>query len=752
TAAPLAAQQKVQIVPSPLTQELQKLFPELASGYIDLSGNGKPDQTADLNELVAESRVRDGQFQAQELLDFIVGNWRFIPLDKLKAVQSSVKATPGALNELIAIDFAASLEEAIRQKEAMGDGLYLTPSAYKDAMGRMGAIVSTMSAAYKKEGAKGESEFVAGRDALFGMIEKGYPLPQDLPEDDRATLATAMVNAAMKEGTANPARTRAAIRVLGQLKAVEAAPYLVQLAGGKEFPAEAMRALGEIGYKPAMPVVAKQLKSSTDLAVRKAALQASGAIGGAEGLDAVLDLVKAPARDALPPALLESATLALAGIAQKGNPEPRIQTALRELAATDKPAVRRIAATVLGSFITPQSTESLLALLASDKDVAVRKAALVSLNRQKGDTVLPALMKTLKENDLDPELKRAALQAVGDNPGGSQAVTLVVDALADKDAEVRASASAALRKLYLVPANQQIVSGSLTRSLLASQDENFLAEATALLASLADPSSLPTLLALLQKPQPEVKRSAAWALYRIKSSSNTKVVDELQKLVTNESESVSTRANAVRALGAIGFDSPQHNVWQTLVTAAQMRGEKYSMLRLFAVRALGQLAGGKPQAVAALSRIASRESDLELRKEAVGALKSLAPSSPEAAEALAASFAQAEDLELRLMVVEALADMGSERSAALAGELLAQALSQAQKRRLVYALSQGPSEASAAAILEAARDEKLGELAGAVLEGYPASLMAPLVARRLRTETDKNVLAVLQALDAKFAD
>ena len=37
--APAGAQQKIQVVSTPLTQEIVKLFPEIASGYIDFSGN-----------------------------------------------------------------------------------------------------------------------------------------------------------------------------------------------------------------------------------------------------------------------------------------------------------------------------------------------------------------------------------------------------------------------------------------------------------------------------------------------------------------------------------------------------------------------------------------------------------------------------------------------------------------------------------------------------------------------------------------
>jgi HEAT repeat protein len=747
--------QAAQPVPSALNQQLAKILPEIASGYVDLNANGKKDEGGDLNETIPESRVKDGQLQSQEILDFIVANWRFIPLDKLRAVQAAVKSAPGAINELIAIDFASSLEDAVRQKSAMGDSLYLTPSAYKEAMDKLGEIIASMTGAYKKEGQKADAEFVASRDALFAMIEKGYPLPVDLPADERATLSTAMLNTAMKEQKTNPAKARTAIKTLGRLgsgqagQGGDAAPFLVGLIDSPDFQLDAMRSLGDIGYKPAVPALAKQVKSGQSPDARKAALQALGAIGGSEGLDAILELLKPANKASLPKDFLPWIAQALAGVAQKGNADARVQAALKDLSTSDDPAARRAAVSGMGAFASPASSDALLAVLSGDKDPLVRAQAVAALNRQKGDAIAPALVKVLREKDLDPALEIAAINALGDNPAGSQAVQPIVDDLADKDPGVRQASSSALLKLY--PANQALVSGTLSRSLLASQDEAFLALGTSLLATVADPTSLPSLLTLLQKPSPEVKRNVAWAFYKIRSSSNPRVVDELQKLVTNESEAIPVRVASVRALGAIAFDSPQLNIWQTLVATTQMRGEKYATLRYYAVWALGRVGAGKPQAIAALARIAAKDADPEQRKQAVAALRDIAAPDAAAEAALAAAYPQADDPELQVLILEALADMGSGKGAALAGELLAGKAPLALKRRAMSALSESPDEASAAALLDAARNDKLQDLAEAILEGYPASLMATLVPRRLKAETDKNVISVLQSLDARLS-
>lgn len=743
----LVAQQKVTVVTLPLAQDLVKIFPELSSGYVDFTANGKPDQNADVNEYVPESRIRDGQLQAQEILDFLLENWRFLTLEKLKAVQNAVKNSQGAIGDLIAIDFGERIAEAVRLREALGDGLYLTPSALKEAMEKMGGIITAMATAYKKEGKGSDADFLSARDSLFQMIDRGYPLPKDLPAEERDVLTTALISVVMKEQESNAVRTRTAIRTLGLLKAPEAAGLLTELASGTAYPEAAIKALGEIGWRPAISVLAAQLKSGSTQEIRRAAFQATGAIGGSEALDAILDIVKPASRDSLSPELLEASTQALAGIAQKGNTDNRVLTALRELAGHGRPVLRRIAAGGLGAFPNnAQAFETLQALTVGDKDVTVRRSALQSLGRQQPDQVMAVLLRVLGERDLDSGLKTSALAAMGDNVGGGRGVPLMVDALADPDSQVRSAAVRSLKKLF--PTNQVLVTGSLARVLGTSTSEALLVEGTSLLADLADPTSLPTLLILLAKPQPEVKRLAAWALYRIRSAANPKVMEELAKLVTNENETLAVRTTALRALGAIGFDSPQLNLAQTLVTIAGMRGEKYAHLRFTAVQALGNLLPMKSTSAAALVRLAARDADRELRKAAVTALRGAPALEAESLELLAASFREATDQEHRIRLVETLADLGAPQVQVLAGELLSGEMSPPLKRRVLSALAQNPGETSATLLLDAARDPALGDFLVSVLESFPRSVTSPVVTRRQRTEADPGVISVLRSLEA----
>ena len=65
---------------------------------------------------------------------------------------------------------------------------------------------------------------------------------------------------------------------------------------------------------------------------------------------------------------------------------------------------------------------------------------------------------------------------------------------------------------------------------------------------------------------------------------NIRITAALNKMVSNETEPLDVRINAVRALGAAGFDNPAINVELTLTTAASMRDEKYAQLKFYSIR------------------------------------------------------------------------------------------------------------------------------------------------------------------------
>ncbi len=115
------SQSQNQVVDSPLTGALKKIFPALSRGYIDLNQNGGIDQNEDIDEVIAESTIKDGLIQGKEILDFIIKNYEFIPLEKLNSVVEILEKTRGAIPELIALQYQSRINDAALKKEKLDE-------------------------------------------------------------------------------------------------------------------------------------------------------------------------------------------------------------------------------------------------------------------------------------------------------------------------------------------------------------------------------------------------------------------------------------------------------------------------------------------------------------------------------------------------------------------------------------------------------------------------------------------------------
>ena len=105
-----------QTVDNQITQALVKLFPEISKGYIDLNGNGTPDQNEELDEVIPPSSARDSLLRARDILDFVLRNSRFIPSAKLGDIVAILASPKGAIPELISLQYQARMELARAQR------------------------------------------------------------------------------------------------------------------------------------------------------------------------------------------------------------------------------------------------------------------------------------------------------------------------------------------------------------------------------------------------------------------------------------------------------------------------------------------------------------------------------------------------------------------------------------------------------------------------------------------------------------
>lgn len=735
------------VVDTSLGRDFTKIFPKLSNNYIDLNGNGELDRLEDMDEKIPDSRVKDGIIQVQEILDFVKDNFRFISMDKLKSIKSTLKNASGDIPELISLNYSSLIDEIISEKERLGaNDLYLTPSAMKAAKEKMAGYIATMLNAYKKEERQYESAFAEANRDLFRMIEAGYPLP-DLNPDDKELLTNLTIHTIIKEKESNQEKVLAAIRTLGRLKAKEAISYLQELLTSPNYNLETVIALGNIGSSDARQVLMVTLRQEQPGKLKNALIMALGKTGGDESVQLILSLLNTGDEE-LEVETEKTIVSALASLSGSGIKDRKVYSILTEYLRNQDPEIRILAISGIAAYKTAAATALLLPILKTEKSEEVQIELVKSLSEDKNPATVVSFSNLLKEPGTSDEFKTVLIDAIGVNSNGSKAVSIIVDFLGDINQEVRLSASESLEKLY--KQNALAIIGGIGRSVNLSNDKLFLTEASSLLSRLADQGSIVTVLNLLRSPYPEVKKNATWTLYRMSPPDNVKVVGELQKLVTSETESIEVRINAVRALGSMGYDSVRLEVWKTLLTTLKLKDAKYRMLKLYGISALGSMGTVNSEITSNLTAIVARESDETLKLAAVNSLRSLSPSDPDIEKALINSFKRSTDDLFRITVIEALGDMGSLETSNLAADLLSKEKPGAIKERAVYVLSHLGDDKSLTALLDVTNDSDIAEYLMGALEDADREALSSLIKRRLKTETDADRMAVLEELSSRF--
>ena len=182
-----------------------------------------------------------------------------------------------------------------------------------------------------------------------------------------------------------------------------------------------------------------------------------------------------------------------------------MQPALRALADPD--AEVRVQA--VGAVGYLKLDKSLLALIAAanDADPRVRRAAVSAIAFSSSDTVVGAIVRGLSDSDWT--VREAAAEAIGALAAGEAAGAKLVAALDDEFWQVRLKATRSLGKLKLRHAVTKIA------AQLAHQEVNLRKESAAALGEIADPAAAPFLEAAAHDPDPDVRKTARWALSQL---------------------------------------------------------------------------------------------------------------------------------------------------------------------------------------------------------------------------------------------
>src|SRR5262249_30687961 len=144
----------------------------------------------------------------------------------------------------------------------------------------------------------------------------------------------------------------------------------------------------------------------------------------------------------------------------------------------------------------------------NDKDVSLRKWAILSLGKLKAEDALAALASLV--TSVERELRAAIAQTLGNfSEKATQAPLLQL--LRDSDETVRIEAAETLKK----QGNRQAVPALVEMLQKQPAIRGLVID---ILGNLGDPQATPALIPILQQGEPALKAEAAWALGRLGST------------------------------------------------------------------------------------------------------------------------------------------------------------------------------------------------------------------------------------------
>ncbi|MDC7225645.1 MAG: hypothetical protein PQJ61_02645 [Spirochaetales bacterium] len=733
------------IVSTHLGNQLRSIFPELKKDYIDLNRNGTLDRLEDMDEQISDYLVQDDQLQVQETLEFIRNNYRYFPIRTLVAVRDALNSPEGTINELIGLNYSTAINQLIEKRKAMGEyGLYLPPSARKKAMDEMSSYLSSMDIAYKREGSGAESDFRDAKGSLYKMLENGYPLPEPMTTKEKDILESTLINSLIREQSDRKA-VKTALYTLGIMRSSRAIPYILPLASDEIYDIDSIRALGSIGNLEALDLLLLKLSEAPEENRRIEIIRALGSIGAKEGLQPLFNLLK---EEELSLVSLKSVLESLGKIAAAGTKDRRISNTLSEYLNSADPALRITAINGLSSFSDANTVASLVGLLKNERSENVLLALVEKAGSIDNPSIVPSIIGLLQSPQTSIELQTGCLATIGANPEGIKGINGVLDALTSDIEEIRSAAYDAAKALYNTDSTALI--GGLARAANSNKEALFQQQAAKLFAELPDSASAVSLLNMLSSDDSEVKRYATLALYRIRPAGNIRITAALNKIVSNETEALDVRINAVRAIGAAGFDNASINAELTLITAAGMRDEKYAQLKLHAVRALGQMNSLRAESIEKIIDIAVRERDSSIKAEAVRTLSGLGITEMSGIRRISETLDKLDlktNSSVALLICELLGEAGTADFISKGMELGNLLTDESSIRRLTYTFYlSGTIEGYEAMILQG-KNTALTDFIISLSDSMDKTILGRVLENLRRTETNKNVLNLIDILE-----
>ena len=260
----------------------------------------------------------------------------------------------------------------------------------------------------------------------------------------------------------DPNILRAGCIMAGNLKLDQAERALLKAINSKAWQVqmEAIKALGKLGSKGALPYLRRVLKASDADIRQKILAGAAGPVKGAapdgDELNPEVRRAAAIAINRLDPKIAQDALLGalaadqptLLGAAMSGLANLDCLDGVDrmvELLSHEDPTVRRGAAASLGKLRAEKALDNLIAML-QDQDADVRREVIIALNHLKDRKALAPIADTMR--DANADVRRVAAIALGNAQSKDKQVIMpLIIGLEDREASVRQACLSSLANL-----------------------------------------------------------------------------------------------------------------------------------------------------------------------------------------------------------------------------------------------------------------------------------------------------------------
>ncbi len=743
----------ITVINSPLNKALIKIFPEIKDGYIDLNNNGKPDQTDELNEYIPESVIKDNQLQGKEILDFIINYYMFLPLDKVRKVKEILDHPQGVISEIVALQYRIKIYEIEKRREEMQKSgkRVTTSSEQQKTEERLRELITIMINSYKKEGKNNEQQLINARKEFLKIINEGFSVPQDITRENKNILTSIMINRILKtqKSDKEDQEVITAINVVGQLKQDFAVSYLMDFLSDLKYKKYVIRALGEIGNSIATKRLLRELQKDQPIEIKLEIIRALGNIGNKTVVEKLKTMLSS--KEEMQNIQIKKEVLFALSNASEKYQDPTLVPVFTKYLKSDDSYFRMIAIRGLANLNAFNAVNELNSLLKTETDPPIQIELIRAIHKLKAPNYINTFGFLLKKKNLDPEVRKTILKIFADEPRTELVMQKLIEHIGFPDESIQETAKQAILKQS--KRNPKAVATAVSNILMRSKDKSVLVNGSEILSQIKDPVAIPTFLYLLKSDYKKVRENATWGIYKLGKIDNITIVAELLQIATNESQPISVRTNAIRALGEIGYTSSRYDVVGSLINIIKLQDEKYTMMRYFAIRSLGKIKVTNKKVYSLLSRLLLTEQNKQLKREIIHTLNRLGDNSPVVVRSLKKAFKREENKDLQIDILMALGDIGSDDTLPLAKEFLEEENNPTdEKIEAIYILSKIGTRDCISPILNCIKDKNLKAYAYTTLLDFDPDIILPYLKERLRTETDKVILDTINTIVFRFEE